>query len=50
MKTINVTLTEQQLNTVAKALGQLPYAEVFQLITEISKQVKAHESSPEKDI
>lgn len=50
MKQITITLTEQQLNTIAKALGQLPYAEVFQLITEISKQVKANESSTEKDI
>jgi hypothetical protein len=49
MKTINVTLTEQQLNTIAKALGQLPYAEVFNLISEISKQVKANEST-EKNI
>ena len=50
MKQITITLTEQQLNIIAKALGQLPYAEVFNLISEISKQVKAHESSPEKDI
>ena len=48
MKQITITLTEQQLNIIAKALGQLPYAEVFNLISEISKQVKAHESSPEK--
>lgn len=49
MKQITLTLNEQQLNTIAKALGQLPYAEVFNLITEISKQVKANESSPEKE-
>ena len=49
MKQITITLTEQQLNTIAKALGQLPYAEVVSVISEISKQVKAqNESSPEK--
>lgn len=49
MKTISITLTEQQLNTIAKALGQLPYAEVFNLISEISKQIKEYEST-EKNI
>jgi len=50
MKQITIALTEQQLNTIAKALGQLPYIEVANVINEISKQVKAHESSTEKDI
>lgn len=41
MKQITLTLTEQQLNTIAKALGMMPYTEVVTLIQEISKQVNA---------
>ncbi len=49
MKQITLTFTEQQLNTVAKALGMLPYAEVVTLIAEIQKQIKAHEESTDKN-
>lgn len=40
MKKITITVNEQQLNVIAKALGMMPYNEVVTLIAEISKQVK----------
>ncbi len=48
MKQITLTFTEQQLNTVAKALGMLPYVEVVTLIAEINKQIKANDKVVQK--
>lgn len=41
---VSITLSKDQLNIIAMALGQLPYKTVAQLIGEIAKQVEDHKS------
>jgi len=42
---IPLTLTAQQLDVVANALGQRPYIEAAPVLDEISKQVRAYNAS-----
>lgn len=44
---MNLTFTEQELNTVLNALAQRPFAEVFQLVGKI--QAEAQEQLKEKE-
>lgn len=48
MQVFNIDFTEQQLHTVGRALSLLPYAEVFNLINEINKQVSEQMKPPEE--
>lgn len=36
-----ITVTNEQLNVIGKALGKLPYEEVFQTVGQINQQVQA---------
>ncbi len=42
-----IELEEQQLNTILRGLGTLPFIEVYRLIPEIQGQVKDQEKAPE---
>lgn len=37
----NIKLTEQEVNLIGNALGQMPYAAVAQLVANITNQVQA---------
>lgn len=50
MKEYTLKLKEAELNLVSKALGKLPFEEVYAVIQNISKQIKpTDESSPKKN-
>lgn len=43
-----ITLTEQELSLIGNALGNLPFNQVFQLITKIQSQVEKKVGKPKK--
>lgn len=47
-KTFNITLTEQQLQTVGHGLVKLPYEESAALIAEIQKQIAPPVAPPKE--
>ena len=45
-KNIKLALTFEEVNTVLKALGQLPFNEVYEIIAKIHEQANAQQSRP----
>lgn len=47
-QTIQLNLTIDQANLVLKALGRMPYEDVFQLVGEIQQQASRQLDAPEQ--
>lgn len=40
MQNVNLTLTVQEVNAVLAALGNMPYAQVFELVQKVASQAQ----------